>query len=47
MKLVINLKLDFQQDVEKTKPTKVASYVRVRKGKKELVKGYVLKKKGL
>jgi hypothetical protein len=47
LKLVINLKLDFQQDVEKTKPTKVAPYVRVRNGKKELVKGYVLKKKGL
>ena len=38
MKLVINLKLDFQQDVEKTKPTKVAPYVRVRNGKKELVR---------
>ena len=47
MKLVINLKLDFQQDVEKTKPTKVAPYVRVRNGKKELVGGYTLKKKGL
>ena len=47
MKLVINLKLDFQQDSEKAKPTKVAPYVRVRNGKKELVKGYTLKKKGL
>ena len=27
MKLVINLKLDFQQDDEKTKPTKVVPYV--------------------
>ena len=47
MKLVINLKLDFQQDVEKAKPTKIAPYVRVRNGKKELVRGYTLKKKGL
>ena len=47
MKIVINLKLDFQQDDEKTKPTKVAPYVRVRNGKKELVRGYILKKKGL
>ena len=47
MKLVINLKLDFQQDGEKAKPTKVAPYVRVRNGKKELVRGYILKKKGL
>ena len=47
MKLVINLKLDFQQDSEKTKPTKVAPYVRVRNGNKELVRGYTLKKKGL
>ena len=47
MKLVINLKLDFQQDDEKTKPTKVVPYVRVRNGKKELVRGYTLKKKGL
>ena len=34
MKLVINLKLDFQQDGEKAKPTKVAPYIRVRNGKK-------------
>ena len=47
MKLVINLKLDFQQDDEKTKPAKVAPYIRVRNGKIELVKGYTLKKKGL
>ena len=32
MKLVINLKLDFQQDDEKAKPTKVVPYVRVRNG---------------
>ena len=47
MKLVINLKLDFQQDVEKNKPTKVAPYIRVRNVKKELVRVYILKKKGL
>ena len=47
MKLVINLKLDFQRDGEKAKPTKVAPYVRIRNGKKELVRGYTLKKKGL
>ena len=47
MKLVINLQLDFQQDIENNKPTKVAPYVRVRNGKKELVRGYTPKKKGL
>ena len=47
MKTVINLKLEIRSDCEKTKPTKVAPYVRVRNGKKELVRGYILKKKGL
>ena len=47
MKTVINLKLEIRSDSEKTKPTKVAPYIRVRNGKKELVKGYIPKKKGL
>ena len=47
MKTVINLKLEIRSDSEKTKPNKVAPYVRVRNGKKELVRGYILKKKGL
>ena len=46
MKLVINLKLDFQQDVEKAKPTKVAPYVRVRNGKKRTSKRIYSEEKG-
>ncbi len=44
---VIKLRLEIRLDCEKDKPTKVAPYVRFRNGKKELVKGYVRKNRGL
>ena len=37
-------KVEFFSDNEKTKPTKVAPYTRVRNGKKEYVNGYIRKK---
>ena len=40
----ISIKEEYFSDDEKTKPTNVAPYVRMRKGKKEFVKGYIRKK---
>lgn len=40
----ITIKVEYFSDKEKTRPTKVASYTRVRNGKKEFVKGYTRKK---
>lgn len=45
MKLVIDLKVEIRQDCEKDKPVKVAPYIRVRNGRKELVRGYSRKKR--
>lgn len=47
MNKCIKLKLVLRLDREKTKQTKVVPYVRVRNGKKELVKGYVRKNRVL
>lgn len=47
MKKVIIVRLEIRLDREKGKPTKVAPYVRIRNGKKELVKGYVRKNREL
>lgn len=47
MKKAIIVRLEIRLDCEKTKPTKVAPYVRFRNGKKELVKGYVRKNREL
>ena len=44
---VIELRLEIRLDCEKNKPTRVAPYIRFRNGKKELVKGYVRKNRGL
>ena len=43
----IKLKLVLQLDCEKSRLVKVASYIRVRNGKKELVKGYLRKTRDL
>ena len=40
----VTFKVEFFSDNEKSKPTKVAPYTRVRNGKKEHVKGYIRKK---
>ena len=40
----ITFKVEFFSDNEKSKPTKVTPYTRVRNGKKEHVKGYIRKK---
>ena len=47
MNKVIIVWLEIRLDCEKAKQTKVAPYVRFRNGKKELVKGYVRKNRGL
>ena len=47
MKKCIKLKLVLQLDCEKSRLVKVAPYIRVRNGKKELVKGYVRKTREL
>ncbi len=47
MNKVIIVRLEIRLDCEKAKQTKVAPYVRCRNGKKELVKGYVRKNRGL
>lgn len=44
MKKVLTIRFEIISDNEKSKPTKVAPYTRVRNGKKELVKGYIRKK---
>lgn len=44
MKKVLTIKFEIISDKEKSKPTKVASYIRKRNGKIELVKGYTRKK---
>lgn len=44
---IVKERLEIRLDREKAKPTKVAPYVRFRNGKKELVKGYVRKNRGL
>lgn len=44
---IVKERLEIRLDSEKAKPTKVAPYVRFRNGKKELVKGYVRKNRGL
>ncbi len=43
----VKVRLEIRLDCEKTKRTRVAPYVRYRNGKKELVKGYVRKNRGL
>jgi hypothetical protein len=43
-KHAIIVRLEIRQDSEESKQTKVAPYVRVRNGRKELVKGYIRKK---
>ena len=40
----ISIKVEYFSDSEKTKPTKVAPYIRTRNGKREYVKGYIRKK---
>lgn len=47
MKKCLTLKLVLQLDCEKSGLVKVASYIRTRNGKKELVKGYVRKTREL
>lgn len=47
MKKCIKLKLVLQLDCEKSRLVKVAPYIRVRNGKKELVKGYLRKTRDL
>lgn len=47
MKKCIKLKLVLQLDCEKSRLVKVAPYIRVISGKKELVKGYVRKTRDL
>lgn len=47
MNRLIRFTLEIRSDEVKSKPVKVASYIRVRKGKKELVKGYVRKNRTL
>lgn len=47
MNKVIIVRLEIRLDCEKAKQTKVAPYLRFRNGKKELVKGYVRKNRGL
>lgn len=47
MKRIVKLRLEIRLDCEKTKQTKAAPYVRLRNGKKELVKGYVRKNRVL
>lgn len=44
---IVKVRLEIRLDCEKTKQTKVVPYVRYRNGKKELVKGYVRKNRGL
>ena len=43
----VKVRLEIRLDCGKTKQTRVAPYVRYRNGKKELVKGYVRKNRGL
>jgi hypothetical protein len=43
-KHAIIVRLEIRQDSEESKPVKVGSYIRIRNGKKELVKGYIRKK---
>lgn len=40
----ITVKVEYFLDKEKILPTRVASYVRMRNGKKEFVKGYIRKR---
>ncbi|MBR5611046.1 MAG: hypothetical protein IKW65_05950 [Bacteroidales bacterium] len=40
----ITVKVEYFSDKEKILPTRVASYVRMRNGKKEFVKGYIRKR---
>ncbi len=47
MNKVIIVRLEIRLDRERSKQTRVAPYVRFRNGKKELVKGYVRKNRGL
>ena len=47
MNKVIKLTLELRLDCEKCRLVKVKPYFRVRNGKKELVKGYTKKIKGL
>lgn len=44
---IVKVRLEIRLDCEKTKQTKVVPYVRYHFGKKELVKGYVRKNRGL
>lgn len=47
MRKIVKLRLEIRLDCENAKQTKVAPYVRVCNGKKELVKGYVRKNREL
>ena len=47
MNRLIRFTLEIRSGEVKSKPVKVASYIRVRNGKKELVKGYVRKNRTL
>ena len=47
MRKAIIVRLEIRLDCENAKQTKVTPYVRVRNGKKELVKGYVRKNREL
>ena len=41
---MITVRLEIRLGCEKSKPVKVAPYIRIRNGKKELVRGYKKKK---
>lgn len=41
---VLTIRFEIISDSDKSKPTKVGPYTRIRNGKKEYVKGYIRKK---